>query len=152
MALSPVACSRIGCGLSGLAVVFLCFSAVMKLLAPAMVEGTFAQLQLPADMVTPLGVLELGCTLVYALPRTAVHGAILLTGYLGGAIVTHWRLGDPLWTHTLFPLYVGGFVWGGLALRWPQVRVLLLGRGGTGSDGGGEPARPATAARRSVAQ
>lgn len=151
MVLSSAARSKAGRVLSGLAVAFLCFSAALKFLAPTAVLDTFARLQLPDDLVTPLAVLELGCTLVYALPRTALHGAILLTGYLGGAILAHWRLSDPLWTHTLFPLYVGAFVWGGLALRRPALCGLLLGRGGIGSDGVGEPARSAGAAGRTVA-
>ena len=65
------------------------------------------------------------CVALYALPRTAVLGAILLTGYLGGAVAAHARLGDPLFTHVLFGVYVGIAVWGGLWLRDPRVRALI---------------------------
>jgi len=70
-------------------------------------------------------VLLLACTLLYAAPQTAVLGAILLTGYLGGAVVTHVRVGDPLFSHILFGVYVGVFLWLGLYLRDPRLRALV---------------------------
>jgi hypothetical protein len=73
-----------------------------------------------------IAVIEFGCTLLYAVPRTRSLGAILLTGYLGGAIVTHLRVGDPLMTHTLFPIWVGAFVWSGVLLRDVALRDALL--------------------------
>jgi hypothetical protein len=72
-----------------------------------------------------LGVLALICTALYALPRTAVLGAILLTGYMGGAIASHLRLGDPLFTHILFGVYLAVLAWGGLYLRDARVRAVL---------------------------
>jgi hypothetical protein len=115
-----------GRALSGLAVLFLLFDAGMKLArAPAAVVGTVA-LGYPETVVAPLGAVLLLCTLVYALPRTAAPGAILLTGYLGGAVATHVRVGDPLFTHVLFPVYLGAVIWGGLCLRNARLRRILL--------------------------
>lgn len=111
--------------LSGLAVLFLAFDAAMKVLQlPAAVE-TSATLGWPAQAMFGLGVLELLCLAVYLVPRTAVLGAILWTGYLGGAIATHARIGNPVFSHTLFPVYVAALLWGGLWLRDPRVRRLL---------------------------
>ena len=114
--------------LSGLAVLFMAFSGLIKLVAPAPVIETFVQMGIPVEQRLGIGLLELLCTLVYAVPRTKVHGAILLTGYLGGAIFAHLRLQDPWLSHTLFPLWVGALVWGGLLLRDRAVRNLVLGR------------------------
>ena len=72
-----------------------------------------------------IGVLELVCTLLYAVPRTAALGAVLLTGLLGAAVATHLRVENPLFSHILFPLYVGSLMWGGLWLRNPRVRAVL---------------------------
>ena len=121
------AAALVGRVLSGLAILFMTFSGVIKLLAPSFVLENFVRMQIPVEQATGIGLLELGCTLVYAVPRTTVHGAILLTGYLGGAVIAHLRLGDPWFSHTLFPLYVGAFVWGGLVLRDRRVRELVLG-------------------------
>jgi hypothetical protein len=77
-------------------------------------------------MARKLGVLLLVCTLIYVLPRTSLLGAILLTGFLGGAVAAHVRLGSPLLTHVLFGVYVGALMWGGLLLREPRLRALLL--------------------------
>lgn len=96
-------------------------SAAMKLLRhPEVVKG-MAHLQLPETMILPLGVLELLCVLVYAVPRTAVLGAILLTGYVGGAMLTHLRLGEPVYMH----VGLGVLLWLGLFLREPRLRELL---------------------------
>jgi hypothetical protein len=116
----------VGRVLSGLSILFMTFSGGIKLIAPAPVIENFIRMQIPVEHATGLGLLELGCTLVYALPRTAVHGAILLTGYLGGAVIAHLRLHDPWFSHTLFPIYVGALVWGGLVLRDRRVRELVL--------------------------
>ena len=106
-----------GRALSGLAVLFLTMDAVMKVLAPPfVVEGT-AKLGYPVSMILPLGLIQLACLALYLIPRTALIGAVLWTGYLGGAIATHARAGDPLLSHTLFPIYVAVFLWGGLRLR-----------------------------------
>ena len=113
--------------LSGLAVLFMTFSGVIKLIAPAPVIETFVQMGIPVEQRLGIGLLELLCTLLYAVPRTTVHGAILLTGYLGGAIQAHLRLHDPWFSHTLFPLWIGALVWGGLLLRDRRVFDLVLG-------------------------
>ncbi|XXF76287.1 DoxX family protein [Myxococcaceae bacterium GXIMD 01537] len=111
--------------MSGVAILFLAFDSLVKLLRlPPAMEGT-AQLGYPLDVVFPLGVVLLVCVLTYVAPRTSVWGAILLTGYLGGAIATHVRVGNPLFTHTLFPIYVAALIWGGVLLRDPRVRAVL---------------------------
>ncbi|HSV08516.1 MAG TPA: DoxX family protein [Candidatus Binatus sp.] len=111
--------------MSGLAVLFLLVDAAFKVLElPAAVEGT-AQLGYPASVIFRLGLLELACLVVYLVPRTAVLGAVLWTGYLGGAVATHVRVGNPLLSHTLFPLYVATFLWAGLWLRDEQLRSVL---------------------------
>jgi hypothetical protein len=116
--------------LSALAVLFLAFDGLGKLLrVPPVMEGT-AQLGYPASVVFGLGVILLACTLVYAFPGTSALGAILLTGYLGGAVATHVRVGNPLFSHALFPVYVAAFVWGGLVLRDARLRAFLPGRRG----------------------
>src|SRR5262245_7429940 len=111
--------------LSGLAVLFLAFDAVMKLakVGPA-VEGT-TQLGYPESVIVPLGLIQVACLVTYLVPRTAALGALLWTGYLGGAVATHVRVGSPLLTHTLFPIYVAAFLWLGLWLRDPLVRAFL---------------------------
>ena len=111
--------------LSGLAVLFLTFDAGIKLLRlPVAVDGT-TQLGYPAAVVLPIGLIATVLLILYVIPRTAVLGAILWTGYLGGAIATHVRLGNPLLTHVLFPIYVAVFIWAGLWLRDQRVRALL---------------------------
>jgi hypothetical protein len=111
--------------LTGLVAAFLTFDTVMKLLqlAPA-VQGT-TELGYPAGTVVAIGAIELVCLVLYLVPRTSVLGALVLTGYLGGAIATHVRVGSPLPTHTLFPIYVALMVWGGLYLRESRLRDLL---------------------------
>jgi hypothetical protein len=99
----------------------------LKLSNLPIVAETSAQLGWPADIGTLylLATLMLGSTLLYAIPRTAMLGAVLLTGYLGGAVATHVRVGNPLFSHILFGVYLGLFVWGGLWLRDPRIRALL---------------------------
>ncbi|MFL5262109.1 MAG: DoxX family protein [Anaeromyxobacteraceae bacterium] len=109
---------------SGLVAAFLLFDAVLKLVKPPfVVEGT-VKLGYPAEVIVPLGLVLLVSTLLYLAPRTAPFGAVLLTGYLGGAIATHVRVGDPLASHVLFPVYVAVMVWGGLWLRDARLRAL----------------------------
>ena len=111
--------------LTGIAVLFLAFDAGMKVLAlPAAVNGT-TQLGYPGDIVVGIGVLQLVCLAVYLIPRSALIGAVLWTGYLGGAVAAHVRLGNPFWTHTLFPVYVAVLLWAGLWLRDRRVDALL---------------------------
>ena len=110
---------------SGLAVVFLLFDATIKVLRiPAAVEGT-KQLGYRGDVLLTLGVIQLVCLIVYVIPRTAVLGAILWTGYLGGAVATHLRVGNPLASHILFPTYVALLLWGGLWLRNERLRAAV---------------------------
>ena len=113
--------------LSGLAVLFLTFDATLKLLhLPEAVSGT-TELGYPASALRGIGILELICLVTYLVPRTAPLGAILWTGYLGGAIATHVRVENPLFSHTLFPIYVAALLWGGLFLRDSRVKNLLRG-------------------------
>ncbi len=111
--------------LSALAVLFLTFDASMKLfLVPEAIEGT-ASLGYPVHVLPIIGVIQVICLVAYLVPRTAVLGAVLWTGYLGGAIATHVRVENPLFTHVLFPIYVAAFIWGGLYLRDSRVRALI---------------------------
>jgi hypothetical protein len=113
--------------LSALAILFLAFDGVIKVLnLPPAVEAT-TQLGYPAGLVVAIGLIELACLAVYSLPRTAFVGALLLTGYLGGAVATQVRAEAPLFP-VVFPLIIGALVWGGLALRDARLRALLLGR------------------------
>jgi hypothetical protein len=118
---------RTGWALSGLAIAFLALDAGGKLLAPEMMIANSPPLGIPADpgFYRELGLILAVCTALYAWPRTAFLGAILLTGYLGGAVATQLRVGSPLLSHTLFGIYLGLFVWGGLWLREPRLRSLL---------------------------
>jgi DoxX-like protein len=117
----------VGRVLSGLAVAFLIFDAVGKLLkVQPVIEGT-AALGYPESSIVPIGVLLLVGVILYVIPRTSVLGAIYLAGYLGGAIASHYRLGNPLATHVLFPVYVAALLWGGLALRNPRLLAVLKG-------------------------
>ncbi len=102
-------------------VLLLLFSAGMKLAKPTPVVEGFEKLGYPEHLALYIGVLELACTIVYSIPRTNVLGAILLTGYLGGATATHVRVGDPFWG----PVVIGVLVWAGLFLRDPRLRTLL---------------------------
>lgn len=111
--------------LSGLAIAFLLFDSVIKVakMAPA-VAGT-TQLGYSGHLVFTIGVIELACLALYMMPRAAVLGAVLLTGYLGGAVATHVRIQSPLFSHVLFPVYVGLLIWGGLYLRDVRLRTLI---------------------------
>ena len=114
-----------GRALSGLVVAFLAFDAGIKLLMlPAVVKAS-NELGFSTSSIFAIGVVLLACVVTYLVPRTALVGALLITGYLGGAIATHVRLGNPLFSHTLFPLYVAALVWGGLYLRDDRVRALI---------------------------
>lgn len=111
--------------LSGLALLLLSVDAAGKLLqVDPVVQGT-ARLGYPAQAVATIGALELAALLAYAVPGSAVLGALLLTGFFGGAVATHLRIGDPLWSHVLSPVYMALFVWAGLWLREPRLRALL---------------------------
>jgi len=117
--------------ISGLAVAFLIVDSVGKLLrVRPVIEGT-RQLGYSPEVVFGLGLTLLCCVLVYLAPPTSVLGAVLLTGYLGGAVATHVRIGSPLFTHILFPIYIAALLWGGAILRDARLRALLPWRNGS---------------------
>lgn len=119
------AATWVGRAASYLALAFLLFDATGKVfrVAPA-VQGT-SELGYPTDVIVPLGIVQLACWALYAIPRTSVLGALLWTGYLGGAIATHVRVENPLFSHVLFPTYIALLLWGGLWLRDARLRALL---------------------------
>lgn len=111
--------------LSGLVVLFLMFDSVIKVLSlPPAVQAT-TELGYRAEAVIWIGLIELVCLGLYVAPQTSVLGALLMTGYLGGAIATHVRAGSPLVSHTLFPIYVAAALWGGLYLREQRIGALV---------------------------
>jgi hypothetical protein len=111
--------------LSGFAVLFLVFDITIKLLQGPAAQDATSALGIPMDMLVTISLIEIACLIVYLVPRTSILGAILWTGYLGGAIATHLRVGNPLFSHILFPTYVAALLWGGLWLRDRRLRVLL---------------------------
>jgi len=116
-----------GVALSGLGVAFLALDGAIKLVPIQPVVEAFQHLGIPLQLAGSIGLLQLACLALYVVPRTAPLGALLLTGFLGGAIATHLRVADPLFSHTLFPIYVALLLWGGLALRDPRPLALLRG-------------------------
>lgn len=114
-----------GWTLSGLVGAFLIFSASLKFLAPAMAHEAMIPLGWPVEYTLFIGVIELACVILYLIPRTAVLGAILETALLGGAIATNVRVSNPLFSHELFGVYLGLFVWGGLWFRDARIRALI---------------------------
>jgi hypothetical protein len=118
--------ARIGAMLlAGVAVLFLLFDGVTKLAAIEQVAAATEQLGWPVSLTSTLGIIELCCLALYLVPRTSVLGALLLTGYLGGAVATHLRIGSPLPSHTLFPIYIALMLWGALWLRDARLRALV---------------------------
>ena len=116
-----------GRALSGLVALFLLFDGAIKLVPLQVVIDTVVPLGWSADPVTwrALGIVLIASTLLYVYPRTAFLGAVLITAYLGGAVATHVRVGSPLFSHSLFGVYVGIALWAGLWLRDPRIRALL---------------------------
>lgn len=111
--------------ISALPTLFLLMDGVMKLFKPQFVVDATLQLGYKENVIVGLGIALTLSTILYAIPRTSVLGAILLTGYLGGAVVTHVRLSHPLFSHVLFPVYLGILIWGGLYLRDVRLRALI---------------------------
>lgn len=113
--------------ISGVVVLFLLFDGAIKLLPLSVVTETMDKMGYGSSdtLARSLGIITIVCTLLYSVPPTSILGAILLTGYLGGAIASHVRIGSPLFSHTLFGLYLGLMVWGGLYLRDGNLRALL---------------------------
>jgi hypothetical protein len=114
-----------GRAISAFVVLFLLFDSTIKLMRLQMVLDAFKQLGYSPDLSVTIGALLLLCTVIYVIPQTSVLGAVLLTGYLGGAVATNLRIGAPLFSHILFPVYMGAMVWGGLYLRETRLRELL---------------------------
>ncbi|MZQ86322.1 DoxX family protein [Paenibacillus sp. 5J-6] len=112
--------------MSGIAILFMLLDSIMKLFKPAFVVDSTVSLGFQEHHIYLIGILGLLSTLLYALPRTAIIGAMLLTGYFGGVIATQVRLDAPLFSTILFPVYLAVLVWGGLWLRNEQVRKFLL--------------------------
>ena len=112
--------------LTAIPVAFMLFDAAIKFAQIPEVAQASLQLGWPTHLNPVLGVIILGCLALYLSPRTAALGATLFTGYLGGAVAVHLRVGDPLASHVLFPVYVGALFWAGLVLRDARVRALVL--------------------------
>lgn len=124
----------IGWTLSILVILFCLFDVIGKITKPdAVIKGT-TELGYPESSILLLGIILLMCTLLYAFPKSSLLGAVLLTGYLGGAVATHVRVGNPLFSHILFPIYLGILLWLGLYLRSSKLRWLV-----NGSSGRSEP-------------
>lgn len=115
----------LGWVLSGLFIVFMIFDGGIKLVPLQPVIDTMTGLGYPVETARTLGIISLVCTLLYAIPRTSVLGAVLLTAYLGGAVATNLRVGTPLFSHELFGVYMGLFAWGGLWLRNAKLRAIF---------------------------
>jgi hypothetical protein len=116
---------RAGYVLGVVPTLFMLFDATIKLANADAVTLAMARLGYPAHLSRGLGLLELVLVVLYLVPRAAVLGALLFTGYLGGAISTHLRIGDPFWSHTFFPVYVAAAIWGSLALRDRRLAAFL---------------------------
>ena len=114
-----------GIVISAIPTLFLLMDALGKLVKPEPVVSGTVELGYPETVILPLGIVLLICTILYAIPLTSALGAILLTGYLGGAVATHVRIGNPLFTHMLFPVYLGIMIWLGLYLRDVRLRSLV---------------------------
>jgi hypothetical protein len=117
----------LGRGLSGLVILFLLFDGAIKLVPWPVVTETMDRIGYGSSeaLARSLGLITIVCTILYAVPPTSILGAILLTGYLGGAMASHLRIGSPLFSHTLFGFYLGLMVWGGLWLRDRSLRASI---------------------------
>ena len=111
--------------MSAIPVLFLIMDSIPKILVLDPVVEATTQLGYPESVIPGIGTLLLICTILYTVPHTAFLGAILLTGYLGGAVATHVRIGNPLFSHVLFPVYLGILLWGGLYLRDMLLRAFI---------------------------
>ena len=111
--------------LRALVILFMLFDATMHIMKPAPVADAFARLGYPLSASVGIGILELLCLLAYALPRTALFGAVLLTGVLGGAVSTHVRAGSPAFEAYIFPAILGAMIWGGIWLRDSRLRAIF---------------------------
>ncbi|PYX69098.1 MAG: hypothetical protein DMG78_23070 [Acidobacteria bacterium] len=121
---SPVSKTTLWIGrvMSALPALLVLLSSVMKLMKMAAVVEGFARTGVPERLIIPVGVIELACVIIYVIPQTAVLGAILMTGLLGGATITTLRIGDPTYP---MPVVLGMLAWGGLFLRDTRLRELI---------------------------
>jgi hypothetical protein len=126
---APVSRSALWLGrvLSGVVIVFMLLDGAIKLVPWPIVTETMDRIGYGSSesLARSLGVITVACTVLYAIPPTSILGAILLTGYLGGAMASHLRIGSPLFTHILFGFYLGLMLWGGLWLRNRSLRALI---------------------------
>jgi len=111
--------------MTALVVLFLLMDGVMKLFNPTPVVEGMTKLGYPLSLTSVIGIVLLICVVLFAIPRTSILGAILLTGYLGGAVASQLRVGLPLFSNVLFPVYMGVLIWGGLSLRDERLRALI---------------------------
>jgi hypothetical protein len=111
--------------ISGLVTAFMIFDGTIHIMKPAPVVQGFAQLGFPIRLAVPLGIVSLTCALLYAIPQTSILGAILLTGYLGGAVAVQVPTQNPFFGEVIFPVYIGIFLWGGIYLRDERLRKLI---------------------------
>lgn len=118
----------IGWTMSILAILFMTMDAVMKLIKPEVIIKATVELGYSESTIVTMGILLLLFTIIYAIPKTVIFGAILLTGYLGGAIATHFRLLHHVFGETLFPVYIALLIWGGLVLRKVELKNILIGK------------------------
>lgn len=116
---------RIGWSISALMIAFLLFDSFGKLVLEHHVVEATTMIGYPLDVIRPLGIICLACAILYAIPRTSILGAILLTGYLGGAVASKVRIEDPMFSSVLFGVYFGILIWGGLYLRNERLRALI---------------------------
>jgi hypothetical protein len=126
-AVAPISKAQLWTGrvISTLLVLLLLLDGIMKLFKPVQVTMAFSHLGFPESTIIPIGALLIVCAILYAIPQTAILGAILLTGYLGGAVVCHVRIGDPLFSHILVPVYIGILLWAGVYARDLRLRALI---------------------------
>ena len=126
IAMAPISKKRLWTGraLSAIAILFLLFDGVMKIIKEAHVIAASAQLGYPVGMIVVIGIILLACTVLYAVPRTSILGAILLTGYLGGAVASQVRITSPPF-ECIFPVIFGVLVWAGIFLRDGRLRALI---------------------------
>jgi len=111
--------------MSGVIILFLIFDGTIHLIKNTPVVDAFNQLGIPIELSVPIAIIELFCLILYVIPRTSIFGAILLTGYLGGAIIIQLRIGAPMLSTALFPVYMGILLWGGIYLRDRRLRSLI---------------------------
>ena len=120
-----VTATKVGRTISVIPVLFLTFDSVIKFTNIPPVVDSMNQLGWPLSAVVCIGVVELVCLALYVIRRTSVLGVVLLTGYLGGAVATHVRVGNPVFSHVLFPVYIAALLWAGLYLREARLRALI---------------------------